>query len=146
MTALLSELSAAEVKFLVVGAYAMAWYGLPRGTKDLDLWVEPSLANAEHVMHALAQFGAPLAHVTVDDFARPGAVYQIGKDPVRADVLTELTGLDFGAAWQRRQAGELGGVAVQYLGREDFLINKRAVARPQDLVDAARLEQAISRT
>ncbi len=57
LIALLSELSAAEVKFLVVGAYALAWYGLPRGTKDLDLWVEPSSANAERVLGALARFG-----------------------------------------------------------------------------------------
>ncbi|MGH9415945.1 MAG: hypothetical protein ACRD01_04885 [Terriglobales bacterium] len=146
LIALLCALSAADARFLVVGAYALAWYGLPRATGDLDLWVEPSPANAARVMSALAQFGAPLDQVAAEDFARPGTVFQIGLDPVRADLLTELTALDFDRAWQRRQAGELDGADVQYISRADFLANKRAVGRPQDLADVARLEHSLRGT
>lgn len=140
LTALLSALNAAEVEYLVVGAYALAWYGQPRATGDLDVWVEASRANAERLLRALAQFGAPLEAVSVRDFETPGIVYQIGLAPVRVDILTELTGLAYAQARARRLPGAIGGVAVNFLGREDFIANKRAVGRLQDLADIERLQ------
>jgi hypothetical protein len=99
---LLSALCAAEVRFLVVGAYALALHGHPRSTGDLDIWVEPTPKNAARVMQALRRFGAPLGQVQEADFARPGIVYQIGLRPLRVDLLTELTG------WSLTRLGPTG--------------------------------------
>ena len=86
-------------------------------------------------MQALAAFGAPLTDVSVEDFAREAVVYQIGVPPGRIDILTELTGLTFGEAWPGRIRRPFGDVEVDFIGREAFLRNKRAVGRPKDLGD-----------
>ncbi|MDH4064436.1 MAG: hypothetical protein OEW19_08545 [Acidobacteriota bacterium] len=125
----------AEVRFLVVGAYALAHHGRPRATGDLDVWVEPDPGNAERVVRALAAFGAPLTGVTTADFASPGVVLQIGVPPGRIDVLTELTGLDFREVWPSREPGRFGRLTVDFLGRADFIRNKRATGRTKDLGD-----------
>jgi hypothetical protein len=130
----------ADVRFLVVGAYALAVHGRPRATGDLDVWVEPSPENAARVMHALAAFGAPLAEITESDFTGPGVTYQIGVAPGRIDVLTDLTGLTFADAWPRRIARPFGDIAVDFIGLDDFIRNKRATGRSKDLGDIEGLE------
>jgi hypothetical protein len=132
---LLRAFAAADVRFLVVGAYALAHHGRPRATGDLDVWVEPTPENAACVMRALAAFGAPLQEVTEDDFARPGVAFQIGVPPGRVDVLTDLTGIAFADAWPGREAGRFGELTVDFIGREAFLRNKRATGRAKDLAD-----------
>src|SRR5438093_2667159 len=92
---LLRAFADAEVRFLVVGAYALALHGRPRATGDLDIWVEATPENAERVMSALAAFGAPLTEIAVADFARQGVTYQIGVAPGRIDILRELTEITF---------------------------------------------------
>jgi hypothetical protein len=125
----------ADVRFMVVGAYALAHHGRPRATGDLDVWVDATPENAGRVMRALAAFGAPLHDVAEEDFARPGIVYQMGVPPGRIDVLTELTGLSFDEAWPERATGQFDGVTVAFIGRSAFLRNKRATGRPRDLGD-----------
>ena len=132
---LLRAFIAADVRFLVVGAYALAHHGRPRATGGLDVWVAAEPENAERVMRALAVFGAPPSDVTAADFARPGVVLQIGVPPVRIDVLTELTGLQFIDAWRSREPGRFGSLTVDFLGREDLIRNKRATGRSKDLGD-----------
>ncbi len=132
---LLRAFIGADVRFLVVGAYALAHHGRPRATGDLDVWVEPTTANAPRVVSALATFGAPMADITESDFARPGAVFQIGVPPGRIDVLTELTGLAFDEAWPGRDAGRFGDLTVDFIGRDAFIRNKRATGRAKDLGD-----------
>lgn len=132
---LLRAFADAEVRFLIVGAYALAHHGRPRATGDLDVWVDPTPENAARVMRALAAFGAPLAEVAESDFARPGVVFQIGVPPVRIDVLTELTGITFPEAWPQREPGRFGELTVDFLGHEAFLRNKRATGRARDLGD-----------
>ena len=129
-----------EVRFLVVGAYALAIHGHPRATGDLDLWIDPTAENAGRAYAALAAFGAPLHELTREDLATPSTVFQIGLPPLRIDVLTRLTGLDFGPAFGRRIEANFEGVRVPVLGREDFLTNKRALGRTRDLADAERLD------
>lgn len=90
---LLSAFIDRNVRFLVVGAYALGVHGRPRATGDLDLWIEPTAENARRVVGALGQFGAPLDQVSADDFSRPGIVFQMGLPPVRIDILTELSAL-----------------------------------------------------
>jgi hypothetical protein len=137
---LLREFIAAEVRFLVVGAYALALHGRPRATGDLDIWVDPTPANAPRVMRALAAFGAPLAEISADDFARPGIAYQIGVPPGRIDILTDLTGLTFAEAWVDRLRRPFGDVDVDFIGRASFIRNKRATGRPKDLGDIEGME------
>jgi hypothetical protein len=136
---LLRTFSAAEVRFLIVGAYALAHHGRPRATGDLDIWVDATPANAARVMQALAAFGAPMQDVVGADFARPGVVYQIGVPPGRIDILTELTGLTFAEAWPEREAGRFGELTVDFLGKDAFLRNKRATGRARDLGDIENL-------
>lgn len=137
---LLRTFIAADVRFLIVGAYALGFHGKPRSTGDLDIWVEATASNARRVMTALSAFGAPLADVAEEDFARPGLTYQIGVSPVRIDVLTDLTDLRFEDAWRTRARGRFGELDVDFLGREAFLRNKRATGRPRDLVDIEGME------
>ena len=133
----------AGVEFVIVGAYALAFHGAPRASGDIDLFVRPTLANAQQVFDALARFGAPLesAGVTAGDFAQPGAVYQIGLPPRRIDVLTEISGVTFDEAWTSRVVGEVEGRTVGFIGRAALLKNKEASGRPKDIADAARLRQ-----
>jgi hypothetical protein len=132
---LLRAFADGEVRFLVVGAYALAHHGRARATGDLDVWVDATPSNAPRLMGALAAFGAPLSDVTEADFASPGVVFQIGVPPGRIDILTELTGLTFEEAWPGREAGQFGELTVDFLGREAFIRNKRATGRTRDLGD-----------
>jgi len=128
-----------NVRYLIVGAYALGVHGAPRATGDLDVWVDPTPDNASRVMSALAQFGAPLTEVTADDFSRPGIVFQMGLPPFRVDVLTELSGLTFAETWPSRTQAPFGPLVVEVIGRESFILNKRATGRAKDLGDIERL-------
>lgn len=137
---LLRAFTVADVRYLVVGAYALALHGRPRATGDLDIWVDATPDNARRVLQALAQFGAPTRDISQADFERPGVTYQIGLPPVRIDILTELTGLTFAEAWPERMRRPFGSIDVDFIGRDAFVRNKRATGRPRDLVDIQGLE------
>lgn len=136
---MLSALSGEGVEYLVVGAYALAAHGLPRATGDLDVWVRPTVDNAERVLRALRSFGAPLLDLTRDDLLRPDTVFQIGVAPTRIDLLTGVSGLTFDEAWPSRISVTLEGLPVPVIGFDELLRNKEASGRPQDLADAAWL-------
>jgi hypothetical protein len=138
---ILSEFCAAQVEFLLVGAYALAAHGLPRATGDIDLWVRPSRENGERVMMALARFGTPLAEVTAADFATPGIVFQIGVAPRRVDILTAIDAVGFDEAWAARLEVAIEGLEINVIGRDHLLHNKRAAGRPKDLADVSWLEE-----
>ena len=137
---LLRAFVAADVRFLIVGAYALALHGRPRATGDLDVWVDATPENAARVMRALEAFGAPLAEISADDFAREGVTYQIGVPPGRIDILTELTGLPFAEGWADRMRRPFGDVDVAFIGRASFIRNKRATGRVKDLADIEGME------
>lgn len=139
---LFSAFSAAEVRFLVVGAHAVIYYTVPRYTKDLDIWIDPSPGNAANTYRALAQFGAPLTGVAVEDLSIPGTILQIGVEPNRIDVLTEVEGLSFEDAWTRRTLSSYGDIPISLLNLDDLIRNKQAVGRLQDQVDLEWLERA----
>ena len=138
---LLAALVDREVRFLVVGAHALAAHGVPRVTGDLDVWVEPTMANASRTWAALAVFGAPLASLNVheSDFAQPDQVIQLGLPPYRIDLMTSISGVAFADAWPDRLPGTLFEIPVSFLGRDSFLKNKRASGRPKDLEDIRSL-------
>jgi hypothetical protein len=138
---LLRSLLAADARFMVVGAYAVGIHGRPRATKDLDVWVEPSAENAPKVMRALVDFGAPLMGLTAKDLERPEYGLQIGREPLRIDILTKVSGPSFAEAWPGRVEVDLGeGVLCPVIGLEALIANKRAAGRLQDLADVAALE------
>jgi hypothetical protein len=133
---LLRALSARDVRFLIVGAYALAVHGRPRATADLDVWIDATPDNATRLVAALADFGAPLDRVSARDFSAPGIVFQMGLPPYRIDILTELSGLTFGEAWPTRMRAAFGpDLEVDYIGRDAFIRNKRATGRAKDLGD-----------
>lgn len=136
---LLQCLSDARVRYLLVGAHAVAYHSEPRYTKDVDIWSEPTAENAARLWQALAAFGAPLDNARIDDFSNPQLVYQIGVEPNRIDVLMSISGVKFEAAWKRRVRSTFDGVPIHILGRNDLIRVKRAVGRPQDLLDLRRL-------
>ena len=136
---LLRAFAAHDVRFLIVGAYALAIHGRPRATGDLDVWVDATPDNAARVYAALRRFGAPLEDVVERDFAVPGIVYQIGLPPGRIDVLTELSGLVFDDAWPTRLRGSFGEIETDFIGREAFVRNKLATGRAKDRVDVESL-------
>lgn len=138
---LLSEFSAKHVEFIVIGAHALAAHGHVRATKDLDVWIRAESMNARRVVEALRAFGVPLTEVSVDDFAKPGITFQIGVDPVRIDVITEVDGVTFDEAWPRRLVKVLDGLSVPVLSRKDLIANKKATGRLQDLADVEALER-----
>ena len=138
---MLSVLSDAEAKFLVVGANAVAAYATPRATGDIDIWIGASTENGEKVWAALLAFGAPLEALAPDDLASEDLLFQIGVAPSRIDILTSIEGVVFDDAWQRREIIEVAGVNVPIIGKEDLIANKRAVGRHRDLADLEELEK-----
>ena len=137
---MLSALSEARADFLLVGAYALAVHGFPRATGDLDIWVRADSDNARKVLYSLAVFGAPLDDLTVDDLSKPGIVFQIGVEPSRIDILTAISGVEFGHAWESRVLVDVDGVCINVIGRDDLVVNKRASGRPKDIADAETLD------
>ncbi len=142
---LLSILNAHRVKYLVVGAYAVAIHAQPRATKDLDILVKADPENAKAVFEALAEFGAPLPGLTPADFAEPGPFFRMGREPVGVDILTAMPGVEFDAAWSRRVEevfDEETNLRANFISREDLLAGKRAAGRRQDLADVEAIENA----
>jgi hypothetical protein len=140
---LLAALRAAGAEYLVVGAYAMAFHGVPRATGDLDVLVRPTADNAERVWRALEDFGAPLeaTGLTPADLATPGTVYQMGLPPRRIDLLTSISGVSFEEAWATRADLSIAGTIVPIIGRDALVRNKRATGRAKDLADLEILER-----
>jgi hypothetical protein len=140
---LFSALSDAGARFIVVGAHAVMCYTVPRYTKDMDIWVEPSQENAARVHAALVAFGAPMADLSVDDLAARGTIFQMGVEPNRIDVITSIEGVEFAGAWDGRTPSTYDGIPISILGLPDLLTNKRLVNRDQDRIDVAKLELAL---
>jgi hypothetical protein len=136
---MLSALSAAGARFLIVGAHALAAHGAPRATGDLDIWIRATPENAARVYQALRSFGAALFDLTVDDLSKPDTVFQIGLPPSRIDILSSISGVAFDQAWSNRLDIKIGDLDVGVIGREDFVVNKRAAGRPKDLIDLTLL-------
>jgi predicted nucleotidyltransferase len=134
---LLQLLNEFEVDYLIVGGFAVMKYGEPRYTKDLDVWVHNSLQNSVRVVEALKKFGAPLEHdgITAETFSAKQVVYQIGVAPVRIDILTEISGVKFSDAWEKRVASTFFGVPVHFISLDDLVTNKQALGRSSDVKD-----------
>jgi len=138
---MLQALHDEKVRFLLVGAYAMAAHGYPRATMDIDIWVMPAPENAEAVLRALRRFGAPLQNITREDLQTDGTVFQIGVAPRRIDIITTASGLDFEEAFRRSMAVDIEEIEVRIPSLADLIRNKRASGRTKDLADVEALEE-----
>jgi predicted nucleotidyltransferase len=128
------------VDFVVIGGHAVAFHGYPRLTDDLDILVRPTPDNAARLMDVLREFGFGDIGISADDFLAPDTVVQLGRAPNRIDLLTEIYGATVDEIWQTRVSASLDGISIMMIGRDALIRNKRATARPQDLVDADKLE------
>ena len=137
---MLQSLADEQVKFLLVGAYALAAHGFPRATMDIDIWVMPSPENAEAVLRALRRFGTPAQGLTAADLQRDDTVLQIGVAPRRIDIITGASGLQFEDAFTRSAEINIEGIQVHIPSIDDLIRNKKASGRTKDLADAETLE------
>ena len=128
-----------NVRFLIVGGYALAAHGLPRATGDLDAWVWINPENAQNIMRALNAFGFQNLSLTESDFSKEDSIIQLGYPPFRIDILTSIDGVAFDQAWEKKVVVELNGMNVPFIGRDDLITNKKAAGRPQDIADVSRL-------
>src|SRR5688572_15539764 len=142
-TELLSAFNAHNVRYLIVGGYAVSFHAQPRATKDIDVLIDPSEVNTKAVYAALAQFGAPLEGLSAKDFSEPGSFFRMGTPPRMVDILPKISGVDFAAAWNRRVESEIeDGLIVSFISREDLVAAKLAAGRPSDLADVSALRAA----
>jgi len=132
-------LNALNVRYIVVGAFAVAYHGYPRYTGDIDLFIERSPENAERLMGVIEQFGFSDLGLSVKDFLQENQVIQLGVHPSRIDLLTFLSGVSFEEAWATREQSDLDGLNVPYISRELLRRNKTASGRSQDLADLEHL-------
>jgi hypothetical protein len=133
-------LNSENVEYVIVGAAALAFHGVPRFTGDLDVLVRPSPENGRRIERVLEAFGFRSLGLSAADFEIPDQVIQLGVRPYRIDLTTGISGVTFDEAWEGRVEGALDDVPARFIGREEFLRNKRATGRPKDLSDIEMLE------
>ncbi len=128
------------VEYMLVGGYAVGFYGYPRYTGDLDIWVKPSRESGERLKRVLEKFGFGSLTITAEDFAKDDAVIQLGYPPLRIDLVTTLDGVSFDECYMRRQTYAAEGVSVDFIALDDLKRNKRTVGRTRDLDDLENLK------
>jgi predicted nucleotidyltransferase len=129
-----------EVKYLVIGGYAVSIHGYPRSTKDLDVCIKVSEDNAEKMVAVMVDFGFGSLQLEKKDFLRNDFITQLGHEPVRIDVLNDLNGVDFDIAWQNRKEITYEGVPINFIGYNELLKVKAHAGRPQDIADITKLK------
>ena len=135
----IASLNAHDVRYLVVGGYAVALHGYPRFTKDLDVWLWLEAENAAKAVQALADFGFASLDLKSDDFLVPDQIIQLGYPPNRIDLITTLPGVDFEACFDQRKIVMFDDIPVSFIDRESLKRNKQASGRLQDLADLENL-------
>jgi hypothetical protein len=138
---LLELFNAHKVEYVVVGGFALAFHGAPRFTGDIDILVKPDIENAKRVLIAIKDFGFGSFDFAEADFSKIGQVIQLGVPPVRIDIMTSITGVDWEKIQANKVAGEYGGVPTYYLGKKEFIANKKATGRKKDLADIEAIDE-----
>jgi len=131
-----------KIRYLIVGGYAVMKYSEPRFTKDLDIFIAIDQENAKAVFTALKEFGAPLENLTSDDFAHKGYFYQMGRPPLRVDIMMSIPGIEFEEAWKNREIVQLQNLKIPFISRSHLIRAKQASGRPQDKIDIEKLKEA----
>jgi hypothetical protein len=131
-----------NVKYLVIGGFAFTYYAKPRFTKDIDLFVESSEENSKKIIDVLDQFGFGDIGLEEKDFQKPDQIIQLGYSPLRIDILTSISGVDFGYAWKNKHEGVYGNIPCFFISVEDLIKNKETTARPLDIEDVNILKKS----
>lgn len=131
-----------NVRYLIVGGYAVMKYSEPRFTKDLDIFIATDQNNAVGVFSALKEFGAPLENLSIDDFAHKGYFYQMGRPPLRIDIMMSIPGIEFDEAWKNREVVQIDDFKILFISRSDLIQAKEVSGRPQDNIDVEKLKKA----
>ncbi|MDP2982630.1 MAG: hypothetical protein Q8O92_04795 [Candidatus Latescibacter sp.] len=131
-----------KIRYLIVGGYAVMKYSEPRFTKDLDVWIATDPDNANSVYEALKEFGAPLANLNSSDFTNKDYFYQMGRPPLRVDIMMSIPGVDFEEAWKNREIVALDDFKIPFISRSDLIRAKKAGGRPQDKIDLDKLKES----
>jgi len=142
---LLSAFHAQNVKYLIVGGYAVSFHGQPRATKDIDVFIKADPANAKAVYAALLALGAPLEDFTTEDLSDPRQFIRFGREPLAVDILPGIDGVEFDAAWERRVEGLVdtdSGLKAFFISRDDLIASKLAAGRMRDLADVEDIREA----
>jgi len=142
---LLSCFNAHNVKYLIVGGYAVSFHAQPRATKDLDIFIMADPTNARAAYEALSRFGAPLAGIQVSDLADPRKFVRFGQPPIAIDILPGIDGVNFEEAWERRVEGvvdPVSGLKAFFISKEDLIASKLAAGRMRDLADVEEIREA----
>jgi hypothetical protein len=132
---LLELLNNNKVEYLIVGAYALGFYGNPRNTGDIDIWINVSRENAKRIIKSLIDFGVESLGYKESDFLEKNSIIQIGVPPVRVDILTSISGIEFEDAVVNKETIMIDGIEVFYISKSDFIKNKKASGRLKDLAD-----------
>lgn len=141
---LLSASNAGQVRYLIVGGYAVSFHAQPRATKDLDILISADAENSKAVYAAVAKFGAPIEGLSAKDFAEPDNFFRMGTPPVMVAIMPKISGVDFEEAWQRRVDIRIDDdFTVPFISREDLLVAKVSAGRAQDLIDVDALRESI---
>ena len=135
----LALLNEHKVEFIIVGGYALAFHGVPRFTGDIDVFIKPDKANAERILEALVAFGFGSLDITIEDLLHPNNIIQLGVPPIRIDLIASISGVTWEEANASKEEGLFGDVIVSFIGREQFILNKRATGRKKDLADLESL-------
>jgi predicted nucleotidyltransferase len=132
-----------QVDYLVVGGYALAFHGKPRHTGDLDIWINSSESNAEKLVNVIQEFGLASLGLSKFDFMQEGYVTQIGYPPLRIDILNTIDGVKFENAYPNKLLVDVNGIEVRYIGLKEFIENKTASGRSQDIADLKEIKKLI---
>ncbi|HBL16789.1 MAG TPA: hypothetical protein DD417_08575 [Elusimicrobia bacterium] len=136
----IAALNRNQVEYVIVGAYALAFFGAPRFTGDVDVWIRPTHANAKALLRAVEEFGFKSLSLTEEDILS-GNIIQMGYPPMRIDLITLLDGVTADEIWAGRKEGLFGEQKVFYIGKDVFIKNKRATGRPKDVADITALKE-----
>ncbi len=134
-----------KVKYCIVGAYAVGFHGYPRYTKDIDIFIEPSLKNGQNIVKALSEFGFGSLKLVPQDFTKKGAIIQLCYEPVRVDLINSIEGCDFNQAWLCKAAGKYGKYKVFFIGADELIKSKINTNRKQDHLDAELLQRRLGK-
>jgi hypothetical protein len=136
----LKLLTSKEIEYLVIGGYAVGFYGYPRATGDMDIWIATNELNAGKMVGALRQFGFDLPDLKKEIFLEDKKVIRMGIPPMRLEILTSIDGVTFETCFKHRVVADFGDFKVNFISKDDLLLNKRSSGRPQDIVDYEKLQ------
>ena len=132
-------LSSHNVKYLLVGGYAVGYHGYPRATGDMDIWIEMSKPNSKKIAATFRDFGMPNEAIPESLFLEKNKVIRMGVPPVRLEVITSASGVDFNECYSNREAIEIDGIPINFISLQDLKKNKHAAGRYKDLEDLEHL-------